>query len=88
MLVDRNRVVSNSAANRDCISQGGVAQNIVWFCTFRACSAIRYIIIIIIIIIIEARWVIAEMLSKRRLGRAEETQDYGLPGRDVKLPRE
>jgi hypothetical protein len=49
MLVDPNRVVSNSAANCDCISQGRFVQNVVWFCNFRDCLATREIIVIIVI---------------------------------------
>ena len=46
MLVDPNRVVSNSAANCVCISQGRFVQNVVWFCNFRDCLATREIIVI------------------------------------------
>jgi hypothetical protein len=52
MLVDPNRVVSGSAANCDCVSQGDFVQNLVWFCNFGGHVVTVEIVVVVVIIII------------------------------------
>ena len=67
MLADPNRVVSGSAANCDCVSQGDFAHNLVWFCNFGGHVVTVEFVVIIIIIVVAAVYAIlvtVKVLSK------------------------